>query len=49
MFLQEIKKSTLSNFDDKRSYIKNIEKYTMELKILNGCKSKRKNWKDWTC
>ena len=45
MHLQEIKKSTLSIFDDKRCYINNS---TVELMLLNGCKSKRILRKDKT-
>ena len=34
MVLQEMRKSTLSIFDNKRCYINETEKYTMELKII---------------
>ena len=40
MYLHQTTKSTLSLFDDKGCYINNIEKNTLELKLLNDCERK---------
>ena len=42
MYLQRVKKSTLSLFDDKRCYLNNNKSIPLELVLLNGCKIKRK-------
>ena len=41
MYLQRVKKSALSIFDDKRYYIKGNRKHTMKIVQLNGCQKKR--------
>ena len=41
MYLQEVKKSTLSLFDDKRCYINETEKKNLKIILFKDCKSKR--------
>ena len=42
MYMQGIKKTTLSIFDDKKNYLNNVESIPWEYILINSCKIKRK-------
>ena len=49
MYLQKVIIKPLFSFDDIRCFENKYKNETLEIILLNGCKNKRKVWKDRRC